>query len=195
MVSYRMYLECSRARDEMMPLLRGRRHISEIKERARRFYYHHTEKKSFFKVCPHQAAPRAPPTFKKTLTMTMSKRQRRSLDDYDMDANIVPDYVSEAHADRSYNDINATDFQLEQSDDSCSMPCHNGGTCQPGRPIHGFAAELLEDEDTLHFGTFNPSEHCVCPSGWTGLHCEVKLVKCPLHRSLFQWKQVYSCRR
>jgi hypothetical protein len=106
-----------------------------------------------------------------------------------MDDNIMGDHVTEAHADRSYNDTNSTNFQLEQSDDSCSMQCHNGGTCQQGRPIHGFAAELLEDEDTLHFGIYNPIEHCVCPTGWTGLHCEVKLVKCPSAGVCFNGKK------
>jgi hypothetical protein len=122
------------------------------------------------------------------MTMTLTKRLRRSLDEYDMDANIVPDYVTDVHvpdyvtdvpADRSYDDTNTTVFQLEQSDDSCNLPCHNGGTCQLGRAIHGFAAELLEDEDTLHFTAYNTHEHCVCPTGWAGLHCELKFVECP----------------
>lgn len=84
-----------------------------------------------------------------------------------------------ADADRSYQDGNATDPEWEHSavqdeTQECLMNCRNGGMCELGRPLHGFAAELLEDEGASH----NSSMHCVCDTGWTGIHCEIKLSEC-----------------
>lgn len=38
--------------------------------------------------------------------------------------------------------------------------------------------QLIQQEDTLHYGDQTTKMHCVCPPGWTGLHCELKLVEC-----------------
>lgn len=112
------------------------------------------------------------------MTMTMTRRLRRSLSS---EAAILNNTAYEYDADRSYDDTNKTDpewLTQEVQDDECTMDCQNGGDCQLGRAIHGFSSELLEDEDKLHFNAYNTSMHCVCPTGWTGLYCEINLVEC-----------------
>jgi len=134
-----------------------------------------------------QAPPRLDLAYFKgaTTMMTATKRLRRSLDEDGDDPH-------EGEADRSYNDVNMTDSEWQPShaqDDACTMPCHNEGSCGFGRAIHGFAAELLEDQDKLSFPAYNTSMHCVCPTGWTGLHCEIKLRKCPPTEHCFNGKK------
>ena len=84
--------------------------------------------------------------------------------------------TSSGEADRSNGDAAAKE---EDQNVFCTMECRNGGSCQLGRAIHGFASELLEDQDRLHVTAYSTSMHCVCPTGWTGLLCEVKLRNCP----------------
>jgi hypothetical protein len=62
-------------------------------------------------------------------------------------------------------------------DRPCTLTCHHGGTCALGKPLHGFQTEELEDE--LAALSLHIYMHCVCPRGFTGLHCEIKLVECP----------------
>lgn len=121
----------------------------------------------------------------------MTKRirlRRRSLEDAPLEED-----DHKAQADRSYIDTNITDpewmeqeqYGVEHEDACSSQPCHNGGQCVLGRAIHGFAAELLDDEDNIHFDQRNTTFHCKCPPGWTGLACEIKLVECPANQTCF----------
>lgn len=100
------------------------------------------------------------------------KRLRRSL-------STLNPYTGEA--DRSPLDVNTTEASSSSipEDENCTMPCHHGGSCVMGRPVHGFSSELLEDEDKLHYASYNTAMYCMCPTGWTGMHCEVKLRECP----------------
>lgn len=95
-------------------------------------------------------------------------RLRRSLDEGNHTSSVSDEMLDGAQ--------NLT--QVAQDDEQCAMDCRNGGECRLGRAVHGFSADLLEDEDHLHYGDQITKMHCVCPQGWTGLYCELKLAEC-----------------
>lgn len=66
----------------------------------------------------------------------------------------------------------------------CDLPCQNGGTCQKGANqtkqkefIRKFVDEDFSDmlSETPDLKGF---EHCVCPPGYFGIHCEYQMEQC-----------------
>ena len=73
-------------------------------------------------------------------------------------------------------------------DRPCTLQCRNGGTCAHGKSLHGFETEELGDELASLLPKSNRLMNCVCPSGFTGIYCEIKLVECPSTRKCFNGK-------
>ena len=63
------------------------------------------------------------------------------------------------------------EFHVGTIDSNCTMDCQNGGRCSLGFRNKTDAERLFdENEDvTLNF------QHCVCPPGYSGPHCETKV--------------------
>lgn len=66
----------------------------------------------------------------------------------------------------------------------CELPCQNGGTCQKGIDqkkqnefmrsfAHGDFSDLLSPSPG-----FMNFEHCACPTGYFGIHCEYQMEQC-----------------
>jgi hypothetical protein len=64
--------------------------------------------------------------------------------------------------------------------ENCTLSCYNGGDCRKGAndmsAILGVSPELSHLVDaSSHSENF---EHCVCPTGFTGLKCEHEYTEC-----------------
>lgn len=75
-------------------------------------------------------------------------------------------------------------MRADQAVAECTLDCRNGGKCRLGTAEFGFSSEM-EDMGMLHGdpdaytdkGRANRM-HCICPTGFTGIQCEIKLADC-----------------
>lgn len=61
---------------------------------------------------------------------------------------------------------------------SCNAPCQNGGVCRKGAKDIGALAEIAHNVEHLNQTSNMDFEHCVCPSGYAGTLCEIKVDVC-----------------
>jgi hypothetical protein len=71
------------------------------------------------------------------------------------------------------------DSNITNDFEDCNLVCANGGKCRNGAKDTSFwdkFGDALSHYSVSHDKNF---EHCVCPEGFTGLTCEIKMVVCP----------------
>jgi len=69
--------------------------------------------------------------------------------------------------------------------------CQNGGKCKFGTKDHGLFSEMVKSPELAEsIGQLIPknsnenNEHCVCPEGYAGIHCELEAEICPHERKI-----------
>lgn len=67
---------------------------------------------------------------------------------------------------------------IGQEPETCSLNCENHGICRKGAKDVSILTNVKVTEEMK--SSFNENfEHCVCPSGYVGLRCEIQLDQCP----------------
>lgn len=61
-------------------------------------------------------------------------------------------------------------------EETCTLACENGGQCKFGTKSHGHPVEDVSA--FFSWGKEVEGMHCVCPKGYAGLQCAVKMEKC-----------------
>jgi hypothetical protein len=68
--------------------------------------------------------------------------------------------------------VSAYDFR-------CNLFCYNGGECRHGHGKFGSYSGIDDDEEMpWEKVKHDNGMYCICPPGYTGLHCEIKMVVC-----------------
>jgi hypothetical protein len=74
------------------------------------------------------------------------------------------------------------EFESENRDHSyenCTLECYNGGGCRKGAKDMAAVVNLGPELSHLVDGTHSENfEHCVCPTGFTGIKCEHVYEEC-----------------
>ena len=61
---------------------------------------------------------------------------------------------------------------------TCKIQCQNGGACRKGAKDVGALEEIAHHIDHFNQTSNEDFEHCVCPPGFAGVNCEVKIDVC-----------------
>lgn len=79
------------------------------------------------------------------------------------------------HCEYAQNSVASTEFNPKK----CALNCLNGGQCVFGVKDYGNHVDINEAKELPWLSqTHSDGAHCVCPTGFTGLFCQIQAEKC-----------------